>query len=337
MNEFDSSIRQAKKTHAVRNAIAGVILVLAAIALILWLVVIEAFTIVVQPEKARNIARFSLESGIGYVSGNTLYKISGRVVLLAEADKFIPSTAVIDSNSQPVVNIVLQPVPGEIKGSVQGEHDETAWFLDGELKQIGSEYGVSLKPGNYTVGIDSPHHQVEQIDVEVKSGEVFAWEPQLIAIQGQLNIQSTPSGATVFIDNEEVGKTPLVQNVEAKKYSIKVERTGFEPTTEVIDVTRQRPEALRRYNLKPLSAALSLTLEPAGGTLLVDNKVVNDSRRIPLDSNKQHVVSYQKPGYFTETKTYSVKAGQTISDAFKLRENIGDVSIRSNPVASLTN
>lgn len=336
MNEFDSSIRQAKKTHALRNAIAAVLLLIVAVGLILWLTVIEAFTINVQPEKARATATFSLTSGIGYITGNTLYKVSSGVELMANADKFISASVLIDSQSSAVINIVLQPVPGELKGIVLGEHDDTAWLLNGELKTLGGDYSESLKPGDYQLSVDSPHHGVMSIDAKVESGEVFLWEPQLTAIQGQLNIQSTPTNATVFVNAEEVGKTPWSQPLVAKKYDVRVELAGFEPTVDVIDITRQRPMPVRRYNLKPRSASLSLTLEPKGGSLLVDNKVVNNSRRIPLDSNKQHTVSYQKPGYFTVTKTYDVTAGQTVSDAISLKEELGEVDIRSNPKAQLT-
>jgi formylglycine-generating enzyme required for sulfatase activity/nucleoid-associated protein YgaU len=336
MNEFDSSIRQAKKTHALRNAIAGGVVLIVTIGLILWLAVIEAFTVNVQPENARASATFSIVGGIGYVSGNTIYKVSPQVEIIASADKFIAASVLIDSKSTSVINIVLQPVPGELKGIVIGEHTDTAWILDGELKQLGAEYSESLKPGRYELTVDSPHHQVDVVDANVESDKVFLWEPQLTLIQGRLSIQSTPTNASVFIDGQEVGKTPWSKDMIAKQYAVRVEQAGFEPTVEDIDITRQRPDPTRRYNLKPLSAALSLTLEPAGGSLLVDDKVVSDSRRIPLASNKQHIVSYQKPGYFTVTKTYNVTAGQTLSDAISLKEEVGEVAISSNLQANIS-
>ena len=53
-----------------------------------------------------------------------------------------------------------------------------------------------------------------------------------------LIVESTPAGASIRLDGEEMGETPLeVEGLKAKKYSVKVELRGYEPVDHEISLT----------------------------------------------------------------------------------------------------
>jgi len=60
--------------------------------------------------------------------------------------------------------------------------------------------------------------------------------PPATAAQGFITVNSDPPG-TVFIDNREVGSTPVVEfTVSAGRHTIRVERAGFKTKSESVDV-----------------------------------------------------------------------------------------------------
>ena len=63
--------------------------------------------------------------------------------------------------------------------------------------------------------------------------------PQRVAT-GILNIDSTPSGAEVFVDDKMRGTTPIMLEVQAKPHKIHLERKGYKPHTATIKVKKNK-------------------------------------------------------------------------------------------------
>jgi hypothetical protein len=59
---------------------------------------------------------------------------------------------------------------------------------------------------------------------------------------GSTTILSDPPGARLFVDDAEAGETPVTVDLEKRTHRIRLEKDGFEPTTEYISVqTRDGP------------------------------------------------------------------------------------------------
>jgi opacity protein-like surface antigen len=58
-------------------------------------------------------------------------------------------------------------------------------------------------------------------------------------IYGSLNIESTPIGAIIQLDNKEVGKTPKSMNeILVGRHEIKLTKEGFKPYTEMVTIAK---------------------------------------------------------------------------------------------------
>jgi hypothetical protein len=109
---------------------------------------------------------------------------------------------------------------------------------------------------------------------------------------GNLLVRSTPAGATVFVDEERRGVTPLaLQNVELGTRRVRIQRDGFNVEERQVNLTRSRPS--RSVDVRLTRAALaarpaapapeapatrtgSLVIEsrPTGATIILNGRQV---------------------------------------------------------------
>ena len=96
-----------------------------------------------------------------------------------------------------------------------------------------------FKPGPHQIVIAAPgHERLEQI-VELDPGETERMSlalPPLQRGQGKIRVRSKPSGATVLIDGNVRGLTPLVLELEAgRTYELALSQQGYEPWRTLIE------------------------------------------------------------------------------------------------------
>lgn len=77
---------------------------------------------------------------------------------------------------------------------------------------------------------------------------------------GSLKIDSSPSGAKVFLDDAEVGVTPLELDVLAGSHRLRIEKSGFAPQSQEIDLAGGVRESY--------SVSLSALVEPEPETTI---------------------------------------------------------------------
>lgn len=128
---------------------------------------------------------------------------------------------------------------------------------------------------------------------------------------GQLLLESEPSGAEVVLDGRVLGRTPLLAaEIPDGSHEVVVRRKGYQSghlTVQVLpDLTTRRQLQLRRLGA---SGELRVTSEPAGAQVLLDGRPVG---RTPLHLRRvapgDHRVVLRRPGYRDGTRTVRVVA-----------------------------
>ncbi|MCK6504779.1 PEGA domain-containing protein [Myxococcota bacterium] len=99
------------------------------------------------------------------------------------------------------------------------------------------------------------------------------WNTRGAATSGRLTINSIPSGATVYVDNRQVGRSPLSTDLGYGMHTIRVELGGYSSEQRTIDV--QVPEMAVPFELKPTVVTGTVNIfGPTGATVLVDGAQV---------------------------------------------------------------
>lgn len=338
MSEFSTKLDQARSRQKRLYLFASILVVVILLIVVSLFVVSRGTRVDILPVDAAEHAEISVTKGLGFTIGDTVYSLFGNPVIIASAPGFKDAVETIDHvHLGKVFPLELFELPGRLRIEIAGEHEKlqrTAWRIDGREAAVGQSLDLELVAGAYTVTIDNPFFRLHEVGVEMKRGETTQLQVSLEAVQGVLTLSSTPSGATVFADENEIGRTPLQLQSVGGSYNLKVAAPNYINVFEDVEVTRSNPEVVRSYNLELEKGRVIAGLQPGGGTLLVNG--VQAVEPLLLDATVEHHLTYVKPGFYPEKQKVTLEAGEEKRISFNLKEEISKVEISSSPQAQIS-
>jgi TonB family protein len=141
-------------------------------------------------------------------------------------------------------------------------------------------------------------------------------------VSGSLKVTTDPDGASVFVNGEERGVTPLeVAALSLGSYEVRIARSGFEDESLHAELTPESPMTTLDVALRPVPKAeppkpqvayLRIRSVPPGARVAIDGK---DAGSTPLDKMKvepgSRVVRLVQEGYLPWEDTVRARAGRT--------------------------
>lgn len=151
-----------------------------------------------------------------------------------------------------------------------------------------------LRSGSYDLGVSAPGYLSYEGQLEVSKEATQRAEVILQPLPGRVSIDSAPSGATVTVDGESVGTTPLTDvPIEAGSRQLRLALPRYLPLTQDIDVTGRNVQQRLDLALDPAWADIRIATRPPGATVLVDGvptgttpgviEVLQDAREVALE------------------------------------------------------
>ncbi len=116
---------------------------------------------------------------------------------------------------EPVEEPAPEPAPrgGDIAArgsiSVSASIDGASVYLDDELLGEAPVTREDIPAGRHRVRVESAGHETFETDVRVRAGERAKVEVKLSLVAPSLRVESDVAGATVFLDRNYVGTTPV--------------------------------------------------------------------------------------------------------------------------------
>ncbi len=334
MKEFDKKISQNRQQYLKMLIIAGTTLLLITVVLLAF-TASKRYILNVQPENARITSSFSIEKGIGMFFYNKLYTLSETTKISIEAKKFIPFFKTITLDSPSTINILLEPKPSKVTATTDPATKETTWYLDNVLVEVGSKLNIEVKPGQHHLSVDSPFYQPLNKKFAIDIDEIKNLQLKLSPITGKIKLTSIPSKATIFIDDKEIGKTPLTIDRNGGRYEILIDLDGYEPTQDSIVLNNKSHNAVREYRLSSKKAYLFFQLQPDAGDLLIDGKQIANDNRVAISANQQHHILYQKAGFSSFSTEIKLKPDIQQNLDIVLQPQFGKVHFSSAPVSEV--
>ena len=311
------------------------VIALAAVSLAFFILASVATAVTVEPPRAAETAKLR-SSGGGFAIGNKVYFVGSKVRLLVSADGFISRTIELHrGTSERNIRVVLQEAPVLIAATVSPGDAGTRWLLDGVPVAEGGRLKTAAEPGTHTLVVSHPYYHSQSVPLVLKRGEKKTLALKLEMVSGDITVHSEPQGATVTVNGELVGITPVSVSRHGGAYQLEISGEDFEKVTDQIEVTADNPVVQRNYRLSHKKAYISLSLSPPGGRLLINGKVMAPVFPLEVASLRDLAISYSKAGYSTGTLKKNLKPGQSVASSITLSPEFGEVRIDAEPAAEI--
>ena len=210
-----------------------------------------------------------------------------------QAPRHAPEVGTIvvnDPKNKHIVTINLRPQFGNVKFQVANNAE--IW-IDDKKQGIGN-CTVELGYGTYVVECRLPGHRASQKEISITQESVNT--PIILApptpIYGSLDINSTPADAEVWLDDKQVGTTPLfLSECLVGEHKLKVSKLGYQGKTTTILVAEGQ------------TTTSSITL---------DKGMVNNGNSSNLHSDDIRIMQFLREGvHITENGTAIDSKGST--------------------------
>lgn len=193
--------------------------------------------------------------------------------------------------------------------------------------------GGRLDEGTYTIWVVSgPNDRSRLAEADYRTISVTLGKPfvsvETTVQSGGMNLQSAPDGASLVVDGEYRGKTPLtLSDLSPGTYMVNFSRFGFrELSTRIVVVPGKISEVT--VTLEPETGTLTVNSTPSGARVLLDGTDAGFSPVVLANiSAGNHTITLEKDGYVTADRQVTVSAG---------RVNPFDLSLDQVPVSTTT-
>ncbi|MHC4597724.1 MAG: FG-GAP-like repeat-containing protein, partial [Planctomycetota bacterium] len=217
---------------------------------------------------------------------------------------------------------LLAPGSLTIRCNVEG----ASVVLDGEeLADRAPFDSLRLRPGRRVVSVAAPRYEKSIHAVRIRPGRASVLDIRLAPRFGAIDVFTTPTGATLVVDGEAKGSTPVHRlDTRGGPRRIRLEKAGYESVETWVDVA---PGSVTRLDKRLVHLQGSIDLLSAVPEVAVrlqrlpDGplvKQVTNVRGVALDTGSYRA-TFTKVNYFTEERTLEVRHGETATARVDLK------------------
>jgi formylglycine-generating enzyme required for sulfatase activity len=337
MSRFNTKLDQARSRQKRVYVAVGLTTVVILTCAVILFVVSRGTLIEIIPEEAKELAEVVVTEGVGFSIGDTVYSFGQSPVITVSSHGYRTATETIDSTRLgKVFPVELPELPGRLVIEVSNSDNDlsgTVWRVNNRDVALSRILDIELKAGSYTIAVDNAFYEMREVETELKRGEETRLLERLQPIEGVLTVSSKPAGALLFLDDTEVGPTPVRLDLAGGRHSLRISAAGHADTVEELEITRDKPEVNRNYQLQRKKARVTVRLMPEGGTLLANGRMVKSP--VELDAMVEHRLSYMKAGYSSESQTVMLGPDEEREISFDLQPEVGQVQLESSPPSTV--
>jgi hypothetical protein len=184
---------------------------------------------------------------------------------------------------------------------------------------------TDLRAGMYTVVLKAEGYEKFRESVEVVAGETTPYTFTMTPLPpGSINLNSMPKGASVFLDGNPAGATPvLLPDLSQGKHRIVLKAEGYYDLTRKVNVQSGKTK-LVNAKLRPIPSGfgnLSVNSTPQGASIFLDGEYVGITPALleHLTQGK-HLMTLNLTGYRDTTRKVMVISDLTIRKMFVMHK-----------------
>lgn len=198
--------------------------------------------------------------------------------------------------------------------------------------KIGPRY--LMREGEYAVAVRAEGYYPLDTSLTVGEQQAQTFNLELTRLPGFLNLSTgAVEGARVFIDGEEVGRTPLRQvELAAGEHTVSLRLERYENLDTTVEIEGRSTEQDLNLELLPAWAKVSFTSRPAGASVQVNGEEVGVTPLTAEILEGEHEVLVKLPAHKAWTDSLAVTARQDLElPLIELEAADGLVLVQTTP------
>ncbi len=328
---FVPTSRQARppwwRRYGVRIALGIVTVVVATV--VWYLFTARSVRIELTPADAA----LEIHGAFDLALGGTWVLREGQYRLTASADGFFDLDAplMVDDAEYQTYRFELKPLPGRV--DFISNPAGAVVFIDGERIGVTPLGAIEIAAGEHDLEIVERRHvsHIAKLDV-VGRGTAQQVEVILEPNWADVTIASTPAGAQVLIDDENIGVTPGTFEVVAGTRELRIKLPRHKSAVEQLTVAARQALTLPPFVLQPADALLTVRSAPTGVAVTVDGRYQGTTPlEVALAPGREHAVRLSKAGYAAATRRVTLQATDERTLEVQLDALLGTVMITATP------
>ena len=171
-----------------------------------------------------------------------------------------------------------------------------------------------------------------ELEVKVEDRTPQKVEVDLVADAASLSVTSDPPGAEVLVNGSNRGAAPCtLERIPTGDAEVEVRLEGYAPYREKLKLAAgQRYEVTARLSAQP--GALAVVSTPEKARVYVDNQFRGETPlTIPGLPSGERRVRVEIKGFEPDARTVRVRAGETVTEEFRLESNSGVLTLVTEP------
>lgn len=184
-----------------------------------------------------------------------------------QAPNYLPETGKVtvnDPNDAKTVNVKLKSDFVEV--TLKVDADAEIW-VNNEKKGTRTWTGL-LGKGTYKIECKQVNHETSMFSKEITAemnGQTITL-PVPKPIYGSLNVESTPVGATIYIDGKEVGRTPRsINEILVGQHEIKLIKEDYAEYSELVTIAKGERKQVKATLNKKAEDTQPIATTPSNG------------------------------------------------------------------------
>jgi len=215
---------------------------------------------------------------------------------------------------------------------ISADQDDAAIYIDDEYVSDREASKPLPIATNHTWRIECKYHHTESGTVTITSGDPIVIEKKMRPAFGYIKIDSQPSDAVVFINDERMGKTPFTSDkLTSGDYTVKVMKEMYQTSEQIVAVTDGNT-AETSFDLK--ANFVNVTLETdSESNIFIDNVFKAKGTWTGRMEEGTHFVEARKTNHVTSSKNVEVTLGEDMVITIDAPQPItGHIDINTNPI-----
>ena len=187
----------------------------------------------------------------------------------------------------------------------------------------------------YRLLLQKPGYQPRTVEVRFSGRTPLVRDEELIIDSGVIEVTSDPAGATVTVNGQPRGTTPVtVREVPKGRATVTLKKRGFDEETRELAIVAGESQTLF-VKMNGLPGTMSLTSVPEGARFYVNDQPHGKGPVSLANLNPgNYTIRVEKDGFATATKTVTLENGGAVVEEFRLANVMGRIEVRTIPAGA---